>query len=324
MTIYSTLWSNDRAYNDAVEILDWRRLGEIRLLSRIMDLKREDTLIVNGAIGAQGHWRDIASVAVAFRRGRRFGVVVSDATWDPRSSREESRLPPAWSAAAALSKQLLLYIMTDRTIACFLSNVEVAAFIEDTRQPQQRAVFTPFFATAVSKGSRPRGEPYVFSGGDSLRDWRLLTEALGGCGIRVVVATHHHDRTWPPNFEVLPVDHGRFVSLASGASVGVLALRSDVRRSVGQQTYLNLLSYGVPVVVNDAPGVRDHLHGIPGAHVTPALDADAMRDLAVALAQRSAAEARETSTLSRAALARDFTQAAYLSRLVELAAELQM
>ncbi len=103
-----------------------------------------------------------------------------------------------------------------------------------------------------------------------------------------------------------------------------MALRSDVDRSAGQQTYLNLLALGVPVVVNDAPGVRDHLDGVSGAFVTGAQDAVAMRDrVAWLLDEANAGEVERVVAAGRGAVLDRYGAQAYLGRLVDLAAGLE-
>lgn len=325
MTIFSTIWSDDVAYRSQVEVIDWRQLGNRGLFRALRRLRPRDVVIVNGAIGFPGKWRDLASLA-AQDAGRRPGVVVADATWEPRSDRAESSAPRLWTLNDRMNRTLLERVAGPRTVACFLSRAEVTWYLADTGRPSGAAAFTPFFASAEPPtGHQRRGDPYIFSGGDSLRDWALLREALGGLEIPVRVATRHTRGVWPANFEVGPVPHDEFVALARGASVGVLCLRHDVRRSVGQQTYLNLLRFGIPVVVNDAPGVADHLAHLPGACVTPSGDADAIRRTVLGLVDQGRREGRPAlEARAQAAVAECFSQPAYLGRLIRIARSLEI
>ncbi|MST32011.1 hypothetical protein GHK86_04630 [Acidimicrobiaceae bacterium USS-CC1] len=325
MTIFSTIWSDDVAYRSQVEVLDWRQLGDRGLFRALGRLRAQDVVIVNGAIGFPGKWRDLASLALR-RANERPGVVVADATWEPRSDRAESSAPRLWPLNDRVNRTLLERVAGPRTVACFLSRAEVAWYLADTGRPAGAAAFTPFFASAEPpEGLQRAAHPYVFSGGDSLRDWELLRDALGGLEIPVRVATRHTRGVWPPNFEVGPVPHDEFIALARGATVGVLCLRHDVRRSVGQQTYLNLLRFGVPVVVNDAPGVTDHLADLPGAYVTPAGNADAIRRTVLGLIDQVDRESRPAlAARAQAAVAACFSQPAYLGRLISIARSLEI
>ena len=76
-------------------------------------------------------------------------------------------------------------------------------------------MFTPFtstipwneldslLATGVA-GARATNDRYIFSGGNTLRDWDLLSDALGDCGVPRPGGTLHVDGTWPSNFDVGP------------------------------------------------------------------------------------------------------------------------
>jgi hypothetical protein len=329
-TIYSTIWSEDPYYNERVVTLDWRKLGSLRMALGIFRARPDDVVIVNGALGFPARWRDMLSACAARALGRRFRLVVSDATWEPRSMRDESTASFLWRINERLSKWMVRYLNNGQTTFCFLSTAEVDGFLADTGCSPQQAVFTPFCVTApppelVSRLSKSHGfsedlPPYIFAGGNTLRDWELLIDGLGDLDIQVRVATSHTGRQWPDNFVVGPVPAAEFFHLASRATVGVVTLRSDIIRSAGQQTYLNLLSMGVPVVVNDAPGVREHLEDIPGAFIIPPDDAEALRRrVAWLIDEENRATVEEMVRAGKAVVDERFGPAAYLKRLVSLA-----
>jgi hypothetical protein len=271
MAVYSTIWSDDPAFNARVQVLDRRKLG-VRGVARIIwQLTADDVVIINGALGADEWWRDILIAAVARRGMPGLRIVLTDATWEPRSTQAESRAGVLWWLSDRLNRRLVRGLATEQTIVCFLSRSEARGFLSATGLPPGRAVFTPFFVTVPDRSRPPVGvkvaggsakqpmQPYVFTGGNTLRNWSMLTEALGDCGVQVRVATRHTERPWPENFRVGPVPPGEFFDVAAGATVGVICLHPDIGRSAGQQTYLNLLRLGVPVVVNDARGVHHPL-----------------------------------------------------------------
>jgi hypothetical protein len=329
MTVYSTIWSESSWYNDRVTTLDWRELGTRGLLRSLLRTTRDDVVIINGALGFPARWRDLLGACTArlLRQGPR--LVITDATWEPRSLPEESNARGLWRLNNILTRQMVRYLADERTVVCFLARREVDRFLGDLAPGVACAVFTPFFATlggeeadALRRDVEDRTGPerYVFTGGNTLRNWGLLTDALADCGMKVRVATRHTERTWPANFVVGPIPPDHFFQVAAGATVGVVALRADIVRSAGQQTYLNLLRLGVPVVVNDAPGVRDHLEGIPGAVISPATDPHAMRAATLAFAhpeRRAAVEAEVR--LGREMVEGRFSEQRYLERIVSLA-----
>ncbi len=128
-------------------------------------------------------------------------------------------------------------------------------------------------------------EGFVFSGGTSMRDYEpLLAAARELPDVRFVLATDQlegrHDL--PPNVQAGRVSHREFMNLLRKASVVVVPLRGGLRRGAGQQTYLNAMWLGKPVVVSRAPAVVDHIDdGRTGVVVdgSPASYAEAIRDL---------------------------------------------
>ncbi len=332
MTIYSTIWSDVPGLAGEVTVVDWRQIGW-RGVTRAMNRSGpDDVWIINGALGFPALWRDMMSATALRLVGRGGKLVVSDATWEPRSERGESRAGWLWSANDRMTRAMVRNLAGDRTVFCFLSTEEVGRFHSDLGARCGRAVYTPFFVTAPHSlltagpaAGRRQAAPYVFTGGNTLRDWDLLTEALGDCGVEVRVATRHTSRRWPANFRVGPLPREDFFEAAARATAGVLTLRSDVVRSAGQQTYLNLLRLGVPVIVNDAPGVRDHLDRMPGAFVTGSAAAEEIRERVLWLCD----EANDTAVATLVARGRvlidaDFSEGAYLSRLATVARELQL
>jgi len=53
-------------------------------------------------------------------------------------------------------------------------------------------------------------------------------------------------------------------------------LREGMLRSAGQQTYLNAMVLGKPVVVSDVPGTRDHIVDGQTGLIVPPADSDAL------------------------------------------------
>jgi hypothetical protein len=326
VTVISTIWSDDAEYNRRVKVLDWRALGWPAVTREMGRAGPDDVIIINGALGFSLRWRDMLSACVLRAVGRGSKLVVADATWEPRSEAAESTAGRLWPVNDRWTRSMARYLTGTDTVFCFLSRREVDQFHVDLGDRTARAAFTSFYVTAppwhlrAGHDWQEASEPYVFTGGNTLRNWGLLTDALADCGVPVHVATRHTERSWPANFVVGPLDHEEFFRVATGATAGVLALRDDMVRSAGQQTYLNLLGCGVPVVVNDAPGVRDHLDDIPGAWVTGPDDADAIRRRVLWLCDdANRAQIGATMARARRMVAVRFSEAAYLARLVDVA-----
>jgi glycosyltransferase involved in cell wall biosynthesis len=180
-----------------------------------------------------------------------------------------------------------------------------------------RVHFTPFCATARELPDLPTGDGVIASG-NSLRDYRALLRAAPRIQAKLTLAT----RLPLPATDARNIEH-RSMSLeeheaqVQASAVVVVPLLTGTERSAGQQTYLNAMGLGKPVVVTDAPGVRDYVtDGETGLVVPnePGALADAVNRLLCDhdLARRLGAAAR-TDVLTR------FDLRTYVDGLLELA-----
>jgi hypothetical protein len=288
-----------------------------------------DVVVLNGALGWGDRYRDLVAPLLAGVRRRGAGIIVLDANWLPRSLPSESRAPEfAHAAVTRLLQRLLLALDGPRTVFCLLSEAERQSFAREAGVPLERVVVTPFFATVelsprydelVALARRP--QPFVFSGGDTLRDYALLREALGGTDVRVRVATRRTAGAWPSNFEVGPVPATEFHEAMAASSAVVMALNASTPRSTGQQSYLNAMRLGKPTIVNDAAGVREHVDG--GAFVVPPRDPAALRERVEAvLARPDSPAVRAVVERGIARTTDELTMEAYYMRILELARDL--
>lgn len=118
--------------------------------------------------------------------------------------------------------------------------------------------------------ARPASEgEHVFAGGNTHRDYDPVIEAARAFPDETfVLATNLlDDRTdLPANIRAGAVDHAEFVDLMARSKVVLIPVRRDLDRSNSQQTYLNAMMMGKPVVISDVFGVRDH--AINGESIT--------------------------------------------------------
>ena len=103
-----------------------------------------------------------------------------------------------------------------------------------------------------------------------MRDYRALAAIAGELSAPVRIATNLAPSTSDGNLTVGPLAQVDYDRAAREATVVVVPMVTGVVRSAGQQTFLNAMSQGKPVVVTDSPGVRDYIeHGRTGLIVPP-------------------------------------------------------
>jgi len=120
----------------------------------------------------------------------------------------------------------------------------------------------------------------VFAGGESHRDYDPLIEAARHVDARYVLGTGRLSRSQrarlPQGSRAGRVPHDEFLSLMRRASVVVVPLAPREDRSAGEQTYLNAMAMGKPVIVTDSLGVREYISDRETGLVVPPCDPDAM------------------------------------------------
>jgi len=157
-----------------------------------------------------------------------------------------------------------------------LSRDEARTFPQIWGAAAERVHFVPFPHTLYgSIADSPVSEGrYVFAGGNSMRDYDLLEQAVAGTDIAVHIAARWTG-AGTPNLTIRTLSHAEFFLDLAGCSLCVVPLLPSVR-SAGQQTYLNAMALGKLVIVTDAAGVGDYIEdGVTGV-ISPR-DPDALR-----------------------------------------------
>ena len=120
----------------------------------------------------------------------------------------------------------------------------------------------------------------VFAGGDSHRDYGPLIEAARQIDSDFTLATGRLSAdqlaALPPNVRAGRVPHDEFMRRFRSAAVVVVALQGRSDRSAGEQTYLNAMVLGKPVIVVDTMGVREYVDDGRTGLIVPPNDAAAL------------------------------------------------
>jgi glycosyltransferase involved in cell wall biosynthesis len=121
---------------------------------------------------------------------------------------------------------------------------------------------------------------YIFSGGDSSRDYQTLLQAVSGLNVEVLIATRlalPKSMNVPSNVTIRAVTAREFRELMAGASLVVFPLKMDALRTAGQQSYLNAMALGKAVIVTDTLDAPFYIEDGRTGRLTPSGDAAALR-----------------------------------------------
>lgn len=245
--------------------------SDYRTLLRLA--KGRELLMLNGSVGRRQRYRDLIFAILLKLSGNRTPVLIQDATWEPNSESLGRSFPFLKPLLPTLARLAVRAFDAPNVHYAVLSTSEVRTFPSSWGVDADRVMFQPFPNTLHGYRDMPtRDDGYLFAGGNSVRNYDLLEAALDGTRIPARIATHWTPKRGLPNLQVRSTPHEEFMSLLANARAVVVPLRQTIR-SAGQQTYLNAMALGKPVVVTDAPGVADYVvHGVTGIVVPPQAD----------------------------------------------------
>jgi hypothetical protein len=275
--ILATMPGPDPAWNRHVyDYLppDGGTLADYRKLMRLA--KGRELLLLNGSVGRRQRYRDLVFAILLRLSGNKTPVLIQDATWEPNSDSLARSFPALKPLLPRLARMAIRAFDAPNVRYAVLSTDEVSSFPRVWGVGSERVMFQPFPNTLHGFRDIPTSDGgYLFAGGNSMRDYSLLESALEGTDIPLRAATTWKPSREVPHWQVGPTSHEEFMSLMAGARAVVVPMRECVR-SAGQQTYLNAMALGKPVVVTQGPGVSDYvIHGETGI-VVPR-DAQALR-----------------------------------------------
>jgi glycosyltransferase involved in cell wall biosynthesis len=273
--ILATMPGPDPLWNTYVEDYLPENAGTLRDHRALLKLAKDrEILILNGSVGRRQRYRDLLfAILLKLSSRRPPRVLIQDATWEPASESLTADFPFLKRLLPKLARLAISAVDGPHVRYAVLSSKEVETFPKVWGVDPERVVFQPFPNTLHGYRNMPTAdEGYLFSGGNSVRDYALLESALEGTGVPTRIATKWQPARGLANLTAAPTTHDGFMSLLARSHAVVVPLRQTVR-SAGQQTYLNAMGLGKPVIVTDAPGVRDYIvDGVTGVVVQPTVE----------------------------------------------------
>jgi hypothetical protein len=314
--IATTLAYHERPeWTTEVDVLDPDQLGPAGIVRALLRAaETHDALVLDGSIGIARVNPDlVAATMIAARRDPPV-IVIAECNWKP-------------GTGIGRAARLAGIRAFDRAVGayCVVSREEERIFACTWRIDPRKVSYTPFYATLTDEElSAPvTTAGGVFAGGNPMRDYGTLLEAVRGLDASVTIATSRPEvvgrSDLPPNVRVGPVSHVEYVERMRAAGVVVIPLIPNTMRSGGEQTYLNAMALGKVVIVNEAPGVRDYVvSGETGIIVPPRDPAALDRAIRWALDPTNRAAAEAMGARARKVVRERFTAERWVARLLEV------
>jgi glycosyltransferase involved in cell wall biosynthesis len=224
-----------------------------------------------------------------FRESRRFNAVVTG--WEPsaivfailqallrRRRKCHVVLYTKWRVPCSRAVRWLRrreYLFASRLLDRFvtLSCRQADMHAQTWGVPREKFAVLPYHPTVDPTGIIVSDGDYVFAGGDDEKDYRTFLEAVDGLPCKVVIAAlhrHHFEGLKiPGNVEILTATPKQFFDLMAGARIVVVPLLDGAVRG-GEQTFLNAMLLGKPVIVLSSCGADEYIvNGESGVVLRP-------------------------------------------------------
>src|SRR5208337_3861134 len=109
-------------------------------------------------------------------------------------------------------------------------------------------------------------EGYIFTGGNADRDYALFFAAVRDLSVPCVLATNQPrllaGPIVPANVKVVSVSPSEFRQLMARSRLVVVPMQATLLHAGGQQTVLNAMKMGKPVILTDPEGGADYIESL--------------------------------------------------------------
>jgi Glycosyl transferases group 1 len=214
--------------------------------------------------------------------------------------------------------------MLGTTVCLTWSRREVETYSRELGLPRDKFLFLPYKS---NHSADPRSRSflngdYVFSGGNSERDYAVLCEAVKDTDIPVVISRTNERVTAglviPENVIVVSAVEPHFQHLMEGSRAVVVALRKNILRGSGQASFLNAMWHGRPTILVDDVNGDDYIEDGVDGFVVPAGDAEALRKRIMEI-WNSPSRAQGIGEAGRRKVEGRFTHRHWVQRILKLA-----
>lgn len=161
------------------------------------------------------------------------------------------------------------------------ASVERERYANTYGVPIDKFVFIPHHHSLLRYTFEIGDEGYLFTGGNADRDYGFFFEAVRDLPIPCLLATNRPHLLAglkvPENVKIVSASASEFRQLIARARMVVMPMRASLLHAGAQQTILNAMYMGKPVILTDPAGGADYIeHGKTGL-LTPYGDVEALR-----------------------------------------------
>ncbi len=165
-----------------------------------------------------------------------------------------------------------------------ISSSEVETYHKHWGISKKKMTYIPFKVNSpeLLLKTEAAEEGFIYSGGNSLRDYETLFKAVEGLkiSVKVITSLNLSRNTVPDNVHIIHNSRtpSEFYTPCARARFAVFPIKSGHIRSAGQGSYLGAMFLGKAVIVSDTPGARDIIDDGVNGIVVPPGDAVLLRE----------------------------------------------
>jgi glycosyltransferase involved in cell wall biosynthesis len=169
------------------------------------------------------------------------------------------------------------------------ASIECERYAEAYGLPRNKFLFVPHHHTTKNYDYEVSDEGYLFTGGNSSRDYRLFVDAVRDIQFPCVLAATRQELLRgldiPKHVRVIGATPQQFRQLLASCRFVVLPMQANLLRTGGQQTFLNAMLMGKPVILTDPEGGRDYIVDGETGILVPSGNVEALHKAIARLAQ---------------------------------------
>jgi len=169
-------------------------------------------------------------------------------------------------------------------------------------------IFIPYYSTLKNEEIYSVPGEYIFSGGNSDRDYHTLVHAIKGLGTKTVIATNSTSWITPDiqelsDLDIRPMHYEEYTRHMKESLINVVVIKEGLLRSAGQQTFINSMLLGKPTIICDNGECLDYIReGIDAIHVASGDIKHLRRAISNLLSDKALRESLGVAAKSRALL----------------------
>ena len=186
-----------------------------------------------------------------------------------------------WYGGGRLRRAWMRFCLRTVDRCIVWASVECERYSRAYGVPREKLLYIPHHHTLHHFNVKVRDQGFVFTGGNADRDYGLFLDAVRELDVACVLATNRSHLLdglkVPPNVQVRSLSTSEFRQCMADAGIVVMPMRATLLHAGAQQSILNAMLLGKPVVLTDPEGGSDYIENGRSGVLVPYGDASALR-----------------------------------------------